>query len=1780
MSNFVRNYGKIGGLVLTVLSVISLVLLGLFFSTTSEQALADNPTSNEIQISDSNSIAGIIDRQEIISARDQNTRVWEITKLVDTEDPDTGEIIQEEVTSYIREKGCGICYKDQNEQWQSTDTTWRETEDGFVMDRAGYALDMGLGVADTLYYLIDDQQLDIRASRLEADNGLSSQIIATVNPNATGSIDPSRPNVLLFTDAFGSGIHLELEANPDGFHQNVIFDQKPTLPAGFDVEQTKLKLYTQMDFDRYVQDANSLSNFDIKVNLLQKEQLSLSNSLESISSFDPNSFGSSVTSDMTSISPLKKTTIDLENLGTEFTEPINQDIEFEINNGEESFVSFRLAESKILKAVDTHSAEKYKQIAAAKKQIIRDSFDNKTYLVESLDASVVMDSEESVIWDYHTISGTITSDEIWSSDFTYYLASDVTVNGATLKIEPGSIIKLGNNVELNATSGQLQAVGKPYEYIYLTSVHNDQIGEIISGVSTGNPASGDWDSIQVNSNSEIQFCKMSYGTFGVGMGDILANNVLIAHNVISDMESFGIYILIEEYETGYYDINVFNNLFTDISYSSIGITNYSEEADLDIIVSNNTIDTNEAITTNYGITIDNTGGIQSDIIIKNNIIAHASDGIGSNVMGNNFIEHNNCFYDCDRPKSLGTKDSTDIELDINNSPFDDGSYTDIGSYFLNKVSTGGYLLKNAGDDQISAYYGDTNQWAIHHVPNDGDHLFDAYTYLGQDTIWQPNYNTCDSGIVAIGYHHPRVDYVIKENAIVTVGFNYSMEILPGTVIACCSNSDVGYGGISVSSMSKFKCNGEPYGLGNVKFVEIATASQYVKNNRSRDTGNTIEAYGECEISFTEFREFDHAIIFYYNMGQSNIHDCIFKNNTFGLYASNCYSSIKVDNCLFFANRPAAIWSHKTDSIFVNNCTFHNNSIAVSSSTSPSDVAIQNSLFTQNGTALYGTVSTTFTESYNLFYNNNQHTSDYSLNTLNWTGLPYISGTNQVLSGDPYISNWDNFENRFYLNQGCECINNGSISDPMHGYTTDINQAVIDYNTRDIGYHYPVNLDTDGEGLLDYEEYWTGSDPFASHSDNDGLTDYQEVKVYGTDPTDEDSDGDGMWDDWEVQYGLNPLADDADGDKDLDTLTNYEEYQRGTNPDDLSDYVVTWYVKKDAGLGGDGLSWETAFAFLQDAIGNSLVIQGDEIWVAKGTYYPDEDEGQRQTDNDRTSTFQLIEGVSVYGGFDPDGGADEWSERDPWGNVTTLSGDIDDNNGTNDSGNSYRVVEGASNSLIDGFTVTGGYSLDLSNYTAAGLYTDGYMDITNCRFSQNYTNSLAGGILADNTSITISNCLIHHNQGTYGSGVLINFDSPNSTSPVNVTNCTISNNYEVNTTGPYSLGALYIYNSNNTNVTNCILWYNILYDAVGEEYYIDTDIVADESSPIMSYTDYGYQYNISPSNITNCISSDPLFANAAGGDFHLMSTTGRWDGTTPWTTDTETSPCINCGDPSIICDEPTPNGDRVNMGAYGNTDQASMSDLYPFIMTMDTSDSAALPTDAKWNITGGSVNMTDLSSGDVAMVPAGSYTISFECNNSTPYIPPDDENKTVSSSTVNYYTATYQACGWITVLGHCPAGLGFGGSDYGRWRIVGETTWRFWSVVKMPAGSQTIEFESLTDLEKPGNKTYTITKGQAYTKHDYYRLLNVYVDRFFGSDSNNGTVFQPFETMQHALVKIGSGGNIWLENAEYYESLSFPTDRTIYLRNNSGFQWADVHNTYYLDVPGNIARIGVRFEGQF
>jgi hypothetical protein len=70
--------------------------------------------------------------------------------------------------------------------------------------------------------------------------------------------------------------------------------------------------------------------------------------------------------------------------------------------------------------------------------------------------------------------------------------------------------------------------------------------------------------------------------------------------------------------------------------------------------------------------------------------------------------------------------------------------------------------------------------------------------------------------------------------------------------------------------------------------------------------------------------------------------------------------------------------------------------------------------------------------------------------------------------------------------------------------------------------------------------------------------------------------------------------------------------------------------------------------------------------------------------------------------------------------------------------------------------------------------------------------------------------------------------------------------------------------------------------------------------------------------------NPLFVDPENEDFHLQSLTGSYHNG-QWYPDISHSPCIDAGDPtSNYMNEPEPNGERINIGVYGNTIEASLS----------------------------------------------------------------------------------------------------------------------------------------------------------------------------------------------------------------------------------------------------------------
>ena len=108
-----------------------------------------------------------------------------------------------------------------------------------------------------------------------------------------------------------------------------------------------------------------------------------------------------------------------------------------------------------------------------------------------------------------------------------------------------------------------------------------------------------------------------------------------------------------------------------------------------------------------------------------------------------------------------------------------------------------------------------------------------------------------------------------------------------------------------------------------------------------------------------------------------------------------------------------------------------------------------------------------------------------------------------------------------------------------------------YNKDNHPLIYRTDVDTDGEGLINCEEYILGLDNYRTNitnpdSDYDVLTDYWEWRN-STDPWNPDTDSDRMPDGWEAFNALAPLVDDAMDDPDIDYLENYYEMTNETDP---------------------------------------------------------------------------------------------------------------------------------------------------------------------------------------------------------------------------------------------------------------------------------------------------------------------------------------------------------------------------------------------------------------------------------------------------------------------------------------------------------------------------------------------------------------------------------------------------------------------------------------------------------
>jgi predicted outer membrane repeat protein len=244
-----------------------------------------------------------------------------------------------------------------------------------------------------------------------------------------------------------------------------------------------------------------------------------------------------------------------------------------------------------------------------------------------------------------------------------------------------------------------------------------------------------------------------------------------------------------------------------------------------------------------------------------------------------------------------------------------------------------------------------------------------------------------------------------------------------------------------------------------------------------------------------------------------------------------------------------------------------------------------------------------------------------------------------------------------------------------------------------------------------------------------------------------------------------------------------------------------YVDGDAVGANDGSSWENACLCLQDALEDVRDFLEDapaeaqtdyEIRVANGIYKPDRrtSEGSNgrpliTTSGDWKDTF-VLENVTMKGGYAGYGEPDP-NARDIDLYETILSGDLYGNDldvssdhwweESSRAENSLHVVIGQGNSVLDGFTITGGNaneSSHLHNDSGGGLLISSWgaiIQITNCTFTGNSALFSGGGIYTHQGDLILTNCTFTRNlAGSSGGAGIYNYNSS-----LSLTNCTFIEN---------------------------------------------------------------------------------------------------------------------------------------------------------------------------------------------------------------------------------------------------------------------------------------------------------------------------------------------------------------------------------------------------------------------
>jgi gliding motility-associated-like protein len=245
----------------------------------------------------------------------------------------------------------------------------------------------------------------------------------------------------------------------------------------------------------------------------------------------------------------------------------------------------------------------------------------------------------------------------------------------------------------------------------------------------------------------------------------------------------------------------------------------------------------------------------------------------------------------------------------------------------------------------------------------------------------------------------------------------------------------------------------------------------------------------------------------------------------------------------------------------------------------------------------------------------------------------------------------------------------------------------------------TNVTDQGAGIGNYSSQST-------ISASDTTTTVNDLSDNGTDP---DPDGDG-------------ISNEA-GENDPTTFT--------VVPPPCS-AATRLYVNSNATGANNGTSWANAFTNLQDAL--NCIDDGEEIWVASGTYHPNSAPGTTLT-NPTEFYFWMNKNIKLKGSYNPATNTQDFT------NPSILSGDL----GTTNTVHVLVTTNLNNTALIEGFTIAGGAAVHATGNVTIGGQVIHY--------------DFGGGVYNASSSPIFKNITITKNKARYGGGMYNTNSSP-------------------------------------------------------------------------------------------------------------------------------------------------------------------------------------------------------------------------------------------------------------------------------------------------------------------------------------------------------------------------------------------------------------------------------------